>query len=130
MPTATERVLAAYDAWNRDAMDEWLEAMHPEVEFDAPGIFPGFDRVYRGRDGMARFWRHMHEPWDSFSIDVERLEERGDDFILAIRLRAKGAGSGAGVDMRFGHAMRLRDGLIIVLVARTTADEAAANLGA
>jgi hypothetical protein len=71
----------------------------------------------------------MHEPWEVFRIDVEHVEDEGPDCaVAAIRFRARGADSGVEVDMRFGMAMRVRDGLAIELVNRRTFDEARGSL--
>jgi ketosteroid isomerase-like protein len=72
----------------------------------------------------------MHEPWETFRIDVEHIEEEGDCAAAAIRFRAKGVDSGVEVDMRFGMAVRIRDGLAIELVNRHTFDEARCALTA
>jgi ketosteroid isomerase-like protein len=119
-----ERLLAGYDAWNRGDLETWLDFMHPDVRLDAPGVFPGFDSEYRGHDGLRRFWAQLHDPWEEFSIDVEALKEEPDGFVVAIRFRAKGVGSGVDVDMHFGHAFRIEGDRVIELIARATADEA------
>jgi ketosteroid isomerase-like protein len=124
-----ERVLAAYAAWNRGDLDGWLELMHPDVRLSAAGIFLGLEPEYRGRDGLARFWRQIHEPWEGFALEVERLDEAGDDcFVAAIRFRARGVESGVEVDMPFGHALRVRDGLAVEIFARASPEEARAAL--
>jgi ketosteroid isomerase-like protein len=124
MSEKSAKLLAAYGAWNRGDLDSWLEVMHPEVVLDLPGIFPGFDPVYRGHARIAEFWRLLREPWETFRIDVDRIEEDGDCFVVAIRFRARGVGSGVDVDMRYGHGIRLQDGLAIEIFARGTPEEA------
>ena len=129
MQTDLERLLAAYAAWNRGDLDGWLEAMHPEVEMTPAGIFPGLDPRYYGREGMAKFWHQIHDPWERFEIEIEGMDERDDGYVLAIRFRAKGVESGVDVDMQFGHAIRIQDGLALEVITRGTPEEAAAALG-
>ena len=124
MTTNSDRLLAAYEAWNDGDLDRWLAFMHPDVVLDLPGIFPGFDPVYRGHERVAEFWQHLREPWEAFRIDVEAVEEYGDDFVVTIRFRATGVGSGVDVDMRYGHGIRLRDGRATEIFARGTPEEA------
>jgi ketosteroid isomerase-like protein len=124
MSKNSELVLAGYEAWNRDNVDAWLETLHPDVELHTSGLFPDFDSVYCGQEGLAEFWRRMHEPWEVFRIDIEQIDEEGDCFAVAVRFRAKGVDSGVEVDMRFGHALRMRDGLLVEIVSRRTAEEA------
>ena len=128
MSANRELILAAYDAWNRRDLDAWLAACDPDVVIDLPGLFPDFEPEYRGHDGLRRFWEQLHEPWESFRIDVESLEGDGDLFVADIRFRAKGAGSGANADMRYGQGFRLRDGRATLIVARGTPEEAARDL--
>jgi ketosteroid isomerase-like protein len=120
----SELLLTAYEAWNRDDCEAWLELLDPEVEISTSGVFPDFAPAYRGRAEAARFWRRLREPFEEFRIEVEGVEEEGDCAIAAIRFCARGADSGVEVDMRFSNGIRVRDGLAIQLVNRRTVDEA------
>jgi ketosteroid isomerase-like protein len=124
MSTNSELLLTAYEAWNRDDCDAWLELLHPEVEISTSGVFPDLAAEYRGHARAAKFWRQLHEPWEVFRIDVEHIEEEGDCVTAGIRFRAKGSDSGVQVDMRFCNAIRVRDGLATELVNRRTVQEA------
>lgn len=124
MGTNSELLLAGYEAWNRDDCDAWIELLDPEIEIRPSGIFPDLSDVYRGHRRAAKFWRQMHEPWETFRIDVEAMDEEGDWVAAAIRFRARGVDSGIEVDMRFGHAIRVRDAVAIEFVTRRTAEEA------
>lgn len=124
MPSNSELLLAGYDAWNCDDLDAWLELLHPEVQISTSGMFPDLSNEYSGRERAVKFWRQMHEPWQEFRIGVEHVEDDGDWAIASIRFRGRGADSGVEVDMRFGMAMRVLDGLAVALVNRRTFDEA------
>jgi ketosteroid isomerase-like protein len=130
MTSNSELLLAGYDAWNRDDLDGYLELLHPDVHISTSGMFPDLAAEYSGRDRVATFWRQMHEPWEQFRIDVEHIEDEGDWAIASLRFRARGADSGVEVDMRFGMAMRVRDGLAIEFLHRRTFDEARTTLRA
>jgi ketosteroid isomerase-like protein len=120
----SELLLAGYDAWNQYDLEGWLELLDPDVVVQPSGVFPGLAPEYRGHERAATFWRQMHEPWAMFRIDVDHIEDEGDTAIASIRFRGRGADSGVEVDMRFGMAMRVRDGLAVELVNRRTFDEA------
>jgi ketosteroid isomerase-like protein len=125
MSNNSELVRTAYEVWNRDDLDPWLETLHPDVEWHTSGVFPDLDPVYRGHKGAAELWRQMREPWEMFHIDVEQIdEEERDSFVVTVRFRAKGVDSGAGADMRFANAIRLQDNLIIEVLPRRTVEEA------
>jgi ketosteroid isomerase-like protein len=115
---------AGYAAWNRDDPEGWIELLHPDVQIQTSGLFPDLARDYRGHERAMKFWRQMHEPWEVFRIDVEHVEDQDDWAVASIRFCGRGADSGVEVDMRFGMAMRVQDGLAIELVNRRNFDEA------
>jgi ketosteroid isomerase-like protein len=120
----SERLLAGYDAWNRDDLEAYLELLHPDVRIETSGLFPDLAPEYAGRERAVKFWHQMHEPWEFFRVDVEHIEDQDDWAIASIRFRARGMDSGVEVDMRFGMAMRVEDDLAIEFLNRRTFDEA------
>ena len=124
MSTNSELLRAGYDAWNRDDLDRYLALLHPDVRIETSGLFPDLAPEYSGRERAARFWQQLHEPWETFRVDVEHIEDDEDWAVASIRFRARGVDSGVDVDMRFGMAMRVRDGLAIEFINRRTFDEA------
>jgi hypothetical protein len=47
-----DRYLRSIDAWNRGALDEWIEGtVTPGWELVSGGVFPGTAPAYRRRDG-------------------------------------------------------------------------------
>jgi ketosteroid isomerase-like protein len=124
VPSNSELLVAGYDAWNREDLDGYLELLHPEVRISTSGMFPDLAAEYSGCERAKTFWRQMHEPWEFFRIDVEHVEDEGDWAIASLRFRARGVDSGVEVDMRFGMAMRVSDGLAIEFFNRRTFDEA------
>jgi ketosteroid isomerase-like protein len=123
MATNSELLLAGYEAWNRDDCDAWVELLDPDIEIRTSGVFPDLAPVYPGHERAAKFWRQLREPWETFRIDVERMDEEGDCVTAAIRFRAIGIDSGVEVDMRFGNGIRVRDGLATELVNGRTSEE-------
>ena len=124
MSANSQVVHAGYEAWNHDDRDAWLETLHPAVEFHASGVWPDFDPIYQGHEGLADFWRRMHEAWTEFRIDIEEMDEEGDCFVVALRYRGTGAGSGVQADLRFANAIRMREGLLLEIFSRRTVEEA------
>jgi ketosteroid isomerase-like protein len=124
MPTNSELLRTAYEAWNRDDCDAWLELLDPDVEIVTSGAFPDFAPTYRGRSGATKFWHQLREPFQEFRIDIEEIVEEGEVAAGAIRFRAKGADSGVEVDMRFASGIRVRDGVATTLINKRTLEEA------
>jgi ketosteroid isomerase-like protein len=125
MHSNSERLLAGYDAWNRDDCDAWLALLSPGVVISTSGVFPDLSAEYCGHGEAIRFWKQMHTPWEVFRIDVERVEDDEHHAFAAIRFRGKGVDSGIEVDMRFGMGIRVGDdGLATHMVNRRTLEEA------
>jgi ketosteroid isomerase-like protein len=120
----SQLLLTAYEAWNRDDCDAWLEMLDPDIRIETSGVFPDLSPQYRGHEGARKFWGQLHDPWEEFRIDVEQVEERGDCATGAIRFRAVGSDSGVRVDMRFCNAIRVRNGRATELLNRRTVEEA------
>jgi len=112
----------AFDAWNRNDVEEWLQAADPEIVFYPAGLFPDFDSVFHGRDGMMQFWDRLREPWDVLRAEVDSLDEEGDLVIVALRFLAHRDGAPA-VDLALVTGFRIQDGLIIEMVTETTVEK-------
>jgi ketosteroid isomerase-like protein len=117
-------VRAGFDAWNRENLEGWLAILDPDAEFHTSGVFPDFERIYRGHAELAEFWRAMHEPWETLQLEVEHIEEHADWVVYEFRFHGHGADSGAEADLRFANAARFRDGREVEIVARRTLDAA------
>jgi ketosteroid isomerase-like protein len=119
-----------YAAWNRGDVEHLGSYFAPDAIYETSGQFPGFEAVYEGPEGMVRFHAEMLEAWDSFQIEIVEIEAEGEDGDAAarVRFRGRGATSGVEVDLEFGHAWCIEDGLIRYFVARPTAGEAMARL--
>jgi ketosteroid isomerase-like protein len=125
-----ERLIrAAYSAWGGDDLDALLETLDPEVEFRPSGVFPDFEPIYRGHDGMRNFWDAMNAPWESFRVHVERIVAGEDCAAVGIRFRARGRGSGAMTDLQQAQAIRFRNGRIVKISAYTSFEQALDAVG-
>lgn len=124
-PDDLELVRRAYEAWNRDDLETFLDFLAPDFEFTTIGYFPGFEPVYRGPEGMADFWQAFKEPWETISIRVDELVQ-GSGGVVAARLLFEGKGKGSGVEVTLplAHVIELRDGRTTRLRASLDWDEA------
>jgi ketosteroid isomerase-like protein len=119
-----------YAAWSADDLDGYLAVFHPAVEFRTSGAFPGFDPVYRGRDGMARFQADMKEAWTEFEALPRSVEVAGDAVLVEVWFTAHGRESGIEVEMPFQHVLWFADGLAVRMAAARTRAEALALVAA
>lgn len=110
----------------QDAVAAMLETLDPHVELDL-SEFEGWpeERVYRGRDGMLRFWQAYLTAWEEISWEFERFIAAGERVVVLLRQRARGRASGAWTVLPlYGQVWTLRDGRVVRL--ETYTDPAAA----
>ena len=91
-----ERVRVGYEAFNRGDVDAALEGFSPDTEWRVLGVLPE-DEVYRGREGVRRFWQMWHDSFEGFQIKVEEIIDAGDRIVVLIAATGSGRGSGAEV---------------------------------
>jgi ketosteroid isomerase-like protein len=104
-----ERVLRAYEAWNRRDFDVAIEVADPEIEWTMLGAtrFPGTEGTYRGHDGVREFWGTFIEPWDEFRIEVEGTRGTDDLVVVFVRFHAT-AREGLELEAPFVHLAEFR----------------------
>jgi ketosteroid isomerase-like protein len=111
-----ELVRQGYEAWNRGDLEWLLDPSTADSEFRTARLFPDTDAVYRGQEGFRKFWNTFREPWETFLIEVERLEPIGDDRVLAL-LWFHGSGrQGVEVTLKFANLFTLEDQMVHHLV--------------
>jgi ketosteroid isomerase-like protein len=118
------------DAWNRGDVDAWVELFHPKCEYisELIGRMEGADNVFRGREGVRRFWDEWHSVWD-LTVEVSEIRDLGDTVLTIGRNRARGSASGVNLDVRMAYVGEVEDGLIRRLRAYHDPDEALEAVG-
>ena len=106
-----EAVRASMDAWNRGDVEGWLEPSHPEIEWrsDVVRRVEGSDTVYRGRDGLRRYWDEWHALWQ-VTIHLEEVRDLGVTVLALGRIRARGEASGIDLDREIAYVYEFEDG--------------------
>ena len=101
------------DALDDQALDRFMQACHPEVEFREDPKFPE-GSVYRGRDALRAYATRFSGEFDAFSWEAEDILDAGDDQVLVLlRVRGRGKGSGAEFDIRAGWLFTLAEARIM-----------------
>jgi ketosteroid isomerase-like protein len=114
----------------RDAMSV-LEAYDPEVEWDFSRGHPVgglIGSVYRGHEGLKRFFREWYDAWEKVDDHCEELIDAGDKVVSAVTNRGRGRASGAEVAFKQYAVWTIREGKIVRVAwfpTRAEAHEAA-----
>jgi ketosteroid isomerase-like protein len=115
VPT-TELARAGFDALAEGGVEAMLEFVHPDFQMETlPGI-AAEPQVYRGHDGVRRWFDSFSEVMDEVAVEPTALDELGPDRVLIeFRMRARGQASGLEVEQEGRAIATLRDGLILRL---------------
>jgi ketosteroid isomerase-like protein len=121
-----EVIRKAVEAINRRDPDAFLALLHPDVEWEDSGGYPGARGTYRGRGEVRELFEEVFlEAWESFHVEVEEITEASDDrvFFEAL-LTTRGKGSGVETELRAWNVFWLADGKVARRQVIWTRDEA------
>jgi ketosteroid isomerase-like protein len=106
-----EVTLCAYAAWNARDFDAVIAHVHPDVTWSFTGgaQFPGTDDVYRGHEGVRRFWREFIDPWETIRVEITDTREAKDTLVVFVNFHGVGTGSGVELTVPFVHLLKFRD---------------------
>lgn len=98
----SELIRGVYAAWNRADIDTLVSYYSPDAEIRPLLSDLGGD-VYRGHDGVRRWYLDANEPWDRLLAEPEEIVVQGDVVVIDVRVRAHGHHSGMDLDTHMVH---------------------------
>src|SRR4030095_15583752 len=108
-----EAVNTLFAAFGRRDFEAAVGVLDPSVEVH-PAIVGGPEGlVYRGLDGMRKFWADIDAAWAEFRITPEEFRELDGEILVFGRAFARGRESGIGIDAAAAWIVRLRQGKIV-----------------
>lgn len=124
MATENEQlVTAGFEALATGGVDALLEYVHPDFEMETlPGI-AAEPQVYRGKEGVRRWFESFYEVMDEVMVKPMSAEELADGTVLVhFELRARGQHTGIEVNQQARAIGTVRDSLMIKLEFLTPED--------
>jgi ketosteroid isomerase-like protein len=107
-----EMVRALLGAFDRADYEAALEALDPEIEWQAPpGITIG-QEIYRGRDEVQRGFAEWLTAWDTHRFEPEEMLDHREHVVVGGRQIGRGRGSGVEVRLPTFHVFTLRKGKV------------------
>jgi ketosteroid isomerase-like protein len=109
-----ERLREAFERFLAGRSDFGVELLDPQVEWDATEHpVPELAAVYRGVEGVQRFWREWLAAWETVAFEYE-LIGAGDRVLALVDQRMRGRSTGIEVSVgKYAHVYTFRDGLIV-----------------
>ena len=124
-----ELVKRGFDHWRAGRIDEWIETVDPDLEWDVSAHpLPDFPDRGSGRDALVQHTIDYLAGWNDYEATTEELIDGGDDVILIMHERARMRGSDAILDRDLPTVWTVRDGSSVrfrVFKTRAQALEAA-----
>jgi ketosteroid isomerase-like protein len=116
------RVMDAHNTGDHAVLDAFEDCMSSDFEFRP--ITVGTERVlYRGREGVERYYRERAEVFGAGELHIRSLEALGEAVVVQARSTARGRASGATVEEDISLVYWYRDGRLVRLEAfRSHAD--------
>jgi uncharacterized protein len=111
-----------YELFAAGDHDAAAAIVDPNIEWDTSAAPTGV-RV-TGREAAVRDYEAMLEAWEDYETDPERFVESGDDVLVVVRNRGRGAGGGVPIEARRAHLWRLRDGVPVAMRLYLDPDDA------
>ena len=124
-----ERLRPLYEAWGRGAYDEGLDVLDERIEWRAAAEIPGHGGIVYGREAAAKYLVEWRGTWQTYSVEVERFVDLGDEVLVLARERGRGLGSGVIVETMFAQLWTMHEGRAVRMQEWRTWDEALSALG-
>ena len=107
-----EIVRGSFDGWNRGDFDAWVESSHPEIEWSSEVTMrmEGSETVFRGRDGLRKYWDEWHSVWE-VTIEVFEMRDLGDVVLALGRVRTRGDASGIDIERPVSYVFEFEGAL-------------------
>src|SRR3984893_19327553 len=110
-----EVVRQIFEAFNSEDIELSLALTHTDFELEVPPALSAEPDIYRGHDGMRRYWESFQYAMDEIRLQPERLCDAGEAVVVAMRLTAKGRRTAIAVEQRtvgagtiwYGKGMRI-----------------------
>ena len=120
-----EVVRRVFEASARRDVDAVLALYDTDVEWiPARAHFEWRDEVFRGHQGLRRFFRDWRDAWGSDEYECRELIDAGHAVISVVTQRGVGRTSGLPLDRTLAGVWTVRDSKIVRAVWFLTRDEA------
>jgi ketosteroid isomerase-like protein len=111
-----EVVRRMLQASNDGDIDAIVAECAPTVAWEEQSM-PGVEPVFRGHDGVRRWWAATGlgttEEWRSIEGRLEGVKEADDTVVASVRFEGEGRSSGVRVPMRVHMVATIRNGKVV-----------------
>ena len=104
------KFVGLFEAGDRDS---WQPYFDPEAIWDTSASEMLMSGVYRGHEGIERFFRDWLAVWDDYRIEHREFIDAGESVVVVFRQWGRGRGSGVETERDFFGVYDLRGGKVV-----------------
>ena len=128
-----ERLVAFLDGWDpRADLEAWkrgeavasLSALDPEVAYEDTILPDHVGETYHGVDGVTRATERWLEPFESLTVNLERIVGAGDRLVSIHHVKMKARHTGIELEGALAYVWTFRGGKVVHLKSYWNAAEA------
>jgi ketosteroid isomerase-like protein len=124
-----EIVRAGFEAFNSGGIERILAFAHPDFEAVVPPELSAEPDIYRGHDGIRRYFESFQDVMDEIRFEPDRFWEAGSAVVADVRITAKGRQTAIPVVQRIAQVWQIRDGRALSVNSYVTLAEALEAVG-
>jgi ketosteroid isomerase-like protein len=125
-----EAIAATFRLLDSDTYEQALESIHDEFVMETPSELASEPDVYRGPEGVRRWWESFLEVMESVRLEVKDVHTIDDDTALVeFVIKARGRTTGIETEQRAVGLATAREGKVVGLEFFTDLDRARAAAG-
>jgi ketosteroid isomerase-like protein len=125
-----EAIAATFRLLDSDTYEQALESIHDEFVMQTPSELASEPDVYRGPEGVRRWWESFLEVMESVRLEVTDVHTIDDDTALVeFVIKARGRTTGIETEQRAVGLATAREGKVVGLEFFTNLGRAAAAAG-
>jgi ketosteroid isomerase-like protein len=93
--------------------DAWRDYFDPDVVWDTSADTMPSAGIYRGHEGVERFFREWLGTWSDYAFEPREYIDAGDSVLIVFRQSGIGRGSGVRTEREFFAVYDLRDSKVV-----------------
>ena len=124
-----EIVRQIFEVFNGEDIELILALTHPDFELEVPPDLSAEPDIYRGHDGMRRYWESFRDAMEEIRIEPEGFWDAGEAVVVAMRVTAKGRRTAIAVEQRTAGTWTICEGKVIRVRAYASLSEALEAVG-
>lgn len=109
---------------SRDFAAAFPELADPDLEVRVPPLYPDAPEVFRGLEGVERWFSMVDDVWAEWRFEPERFLDADPTVVVLARLIAEGVSSGIHLERDVAHIWTVEDGRAKSITVYLNQDEA------